>query len=615
MVDKPFDPDEYLARNQAPVQKPFDPGEYLDGKSKEAPTPSTAADLARVAGTAVTFGLWPRVRGLGDVVFGDKTYSEAAGEQFALDEAAKKRLGALATGGAEAVGGLASGMGLARSGATLLGRMAQAPWWQRAIAGAGEAGAMGAAHGMGNTFSDKPQAYFDSALQGLGTGAAIGAGLPLLGNAASALYRRGADYVAGIPPKLGSAARADAAGLANMQNLGPEAMLIDTGPAMQSVGQAYVQGSGPYRSRIVNALAARDEGTVPRLAADRQAALGTAPRVSQIEAELNADRQAVNTLYEPHLQGAVIDQAGAGQTLQALSALSRNRDVNLAPLLDRLQVEGLELSPRQWLNVRHRADDMASSAAAAGNRNEASVYGEARRLIDQQIGQAAPGVKMVDARFADIANQGTSFQTGRNVLDTGKDAIHPQDVADAISGGSTGTNLRLRQGAHADLERRMGTSDRDLSKIETIIGAPWNREKYDLIFGQQPTEQVAKSVAANRQFRETYDRLARGSDTAQRQAALAEHELRPLPKGSTSLYGRGEQIAAWLIDKARTANQEAVRDEIARRIVLQGQAALAERDRLMLHNAGVVPRSNLVDKYTRAGAQGALGELFNPGGR
>jgi hypothetical protein len=41
---------------------------------------------------------------------------------------------------------------------------------------------------------------------------------------------------------------------------------------------------------------------------------------------------------------------------------------------------------------------------------------------------------------------------------------------------------------------------------------------------------------------------------------------------------------------------------------------LEERNRLMQHNATVIPRSALVDKYTRAAGQGALGAVLDPFG-
>jgi hypothetical protein len=617
MADTPFDPDAYIASKA----KAFDPDEYIRMKAAETqvPPPSaepgfyqTAKDVARVGSNAATFGLWPRVAGALDAATSDKTYSQATDEQVAMAKAAQQRLGPLMSSTADALGGLTSGTALARGGATLLGRVAQLPWWQRLGAGATEAGLYGAAQGAGNTYSENLPDYVRNASIGGGLGTGLGLAVPGVGLGASAIYRKGADIVSGIPSKLASAARADAPGLANVANLGPEAMLLDAGPSMQSVAQAYVQGTGPYRSKIVNALMARDEGTTARLQTARETALGPAPRISEIETALNADRKAVNALYEPHLQGTTIDQQGAASTLKTLRGLEETRDVSLKPLLDRLEKPGLELSSRQWLNVRHRADDLTSEAARAGRNNEASVYGEARKLIDAQLALSAPGVKAVDAQFAHIKKQGEALQLGRNIYDTGKEAIHPADLADIAKAGDPLINMRLRQGAHADLERRLGTTERDLSKLEGVINAPWNREKSVVALGPQPTADIAQAAAANRQFREGYDRIARGSDTAQRQAALRENELAPLPAVPATMWGRIEQPFRYAVEKARTDNQERMRERIAERLIAQGAARDAEVNRLLLHNAVVMPRSDALDKYHRAAAQGGFAGILNP---
>jgi hypothetical protein len=617
-MDKPFDPDEYLKGPPAAAPA-FDPDEYIKGGSTEPISPAyqAAKDVTRLGAHALTFGGWPRVVGAAKSALGDQTYTQATGEELALNEAARKRLGPLYANMAEAAGGAASGLGLAKGGATLLGRVAGAPWWQQLAAGAGEAGAYGAAQGMGNTFSDNPQDYVTNALHGTGTGMAIGAGLPLLGGAASAIYRKGADMWAGVPTKLASAARADARGLTNLPDMGPEAMLVDAGPSMQSIGQAYVQGTGPYHSLIVDALMARDAGTAGRLQAGRQAALGPAKRASTVEAELDAERQATNTRYEPAMRGRAIDASGADRALAAIDNIAQARRLDLGEVTKSLTVPKSgnlpDLGPETWLNARHKVDSMIAQAGIAGDKYRVNNLTDVRAIIDARLANDIPGIKAIDADFAHTAQQGESFQLGRNIYETGKEAIHPQDLADSMAAGTPKTNQRLTQGAHADLERRLGVTPRELNTLETLYNAPWNREKSTLVFGEGPSEAVAKSIAANRQFRETYDRIARGSDTAQRKAALADNELTPLEgRPAPTAYGRAEQLGLWLIDKARTANQEQRRAEIARRIVLQGQEMLAERNRLLEHNAGVVPRAAAVDKYTRAAGQGGIGAILAP---
>jgi hypothetical protein len=618
MADPPFDPDEFI--RQAP---PFDPDAFLRATTPPAEPPSLwqgAKDMALVGSAEGTAHLYPRALAAIDAATSDKTYSQAVDERFALEQAAKQRLGPFMSSTADAVGGVLTGAGLARSGATLLGRTA--PWtWSRFGANVIEPGIYGAIHAAGGTHSGDYPDYVKNALVGLGVGSTLGGALPAVvpavGAAASAIYKSAADKFAGIPSALGRAARADAPGLSTLATHGPESMLLNAGPSMESVAQAYVQGTGDYRTKIVNALAARDRGTTARLQADREAALGPAPRVSQIEAGLDTERKAINTHYKPLMQGRAIDAQGADKVLADINDISRSRRIDLDEVSKSLTLPGTknlpDLGPEAWLTARHRIDSMIAQARAGADKYRANNLADVRDLIDAQLAKDVPGIKAIDARFQHIARQGEALQQGRNIYDTGKEAVHPADVADIVATGTPETVLRLRQGAHADLERRLGTTERDLSKLEGTIKTPWNQEKSIAVLGAQPTADITQSAATNRMFRENYDRIARGSDTAQRIAARQENELTPLPKIAGSAWERlVEKPAGWLIDKMRTAANERQRSQIAEILVAQGAERDAQAARLLQHNARVLPRAEAVDKYTRAVTQGGLGALLNP---
>ncbi len=152
-----------------------------------------------------------------------------------------------------------------RSGVTLAGRVGEG-LLPRVLGFGAEGAAYGAAHEAGNTYSGNPMDYVDAAKRGATTGAAIGAALPVLGSAVGGAYRFGSSFLGprvegasrGASALLRNAAMADEAGLRNLSHLGPDAMLVDAGPAMLGLGQGAGTGVGPGRSELVNSLTTRD---------------------------------------------------------------------------------------------------------------------------------------------------------------------------------------------------------------------------------------------------------------------------------------------------------------------------------------------------------------------
>jgi hypothetical protein len=155
--------------------------DYLDANPNARP--SFNASLANKVGQGVTFG-WADEAAAGVTALRDKArdpFGRPLSEYYDLEKAMQDELlrdataktGAVGTG-AEVVGGLASGLGLAKGGATLL-REGQG-LAARIGAGLVEGAGYGAVQGSGSTEGDKAK----GAIGGAVGGAAVGAGLPLL---------------------------------------------------------------------------------------------------------------------------------------------------------------------------------------------------------------------------------------------------------------------------------------------------------------------------------------------------------------------------------------------------------------------------------------------------
>jgi len=664
MAEKAFDPDEYLkARGLLPdgAKGDFDPDAYLSERGLVVPPVSDdpneraalrvargvksplkvsppggtisgledrAAAMGMGGGNAATFGMLNR--GLGAVDYlrgGSASWGAGTDKVAAAEEAIRAKhpgfhiAGSLLGGVGTGVGLARSGVGFARDGAGML---------QRIGMGAAEGAGLGAASGAGQTYSGNAEDYAKNAIIGGAFGfggGAIGEGL---GGGAGAAYRAFRDYRnPTFPEPIIRAGRADVQGLQDLPRLGPDAMLPDAGPSMQSTAQAANLGIGDNRTLITNALRNRDAATVGRLRADTEAAIGPPPRVSQIEEGIDAGRQQINTEYGPVMQGRAVEPGEANRTLTQINDIAHNTRTNLDEVVQSLTVPGHnlpDLSPQSWLRARQRVDSMIEAASTPMNpdRYRASVLTGVRRMIDDELAAAAPGIKAVDAKFAANRAEQEALQTGRNILDTGKEAVHPEDLRGLLQTGAApqglappgppAANLRLRQGTRAEIDRRVGTKANDLTELERTLGTPedWNAEKLNQIFGPEAAQAVRDSVARNRQFRETYQRVAQGSDTAQRQAAEKTSGIATMPVPTRNIAGTVEQVGRWGLGQAIEAQKQVQREAMARILATRDPAeVLRLRNELLAHIRGTAAPAQAVNRTARGVAQGT-GMLLGP---
>jgi hypothetical protein len=138
-------------------------------------------NLGRAAANGLTFGMADKFAGGMDALTGNaSSYDAGVKAQRARTDAmpAAQRV----TG--EVAGGLAGGVGLAKQGITLAGRLGPA-LFKRFLGYGAEGAAYGAAHGAGNTYSDDASDYAANAGKGAALGFAIGGALPVVGRATS----------------------------------------------------------------------------------------------------------------------------------------------------------------------------------------------------------------------------------------------------------------------------------------------------------------------------------------------------------------------------------------------------------------------------------------------
>lgn len=550
----------------------------------------------RMLANGATFGLADKAAGGADYLTGNApSYDAGVKAQRAQTQAIRDEHPTAAAVG-EAVGGLGSGAGLIRSGVTVAGRVG-AGLLPRVLGYSAEGAAYGGAHGAGNTYSDNFADYLKNGGKDAAIGAMVGGGLPVLGSVAGGAYRTGSAFLGprvegtgrGASALLRGAAQADEAGLRSLNQLGPEAMLPDAGPAMLGLAQGAATGTGGGRSALIDVLQGRDRATAQRLMRSLDDNLGAAPVPSQVEAGLEASREAVGTRYNPIMQNArAVNTEPLATRLEGdIGNLRGPAQRAVRDVRGMLDIPGnpgtLDPHPQALLSTRHAIDGLLSSETNPQVIRNLTI---ARQQVDSELARAAPGIKDVDAQFAELQRQSGALQRGGQVLDSGKQAIRPQELTAEIQQsalpqgtqiGPSAAPIRLRQGVRADIDRRVGTNVNDLTQLEKTFATPqdWNYQKLGTVFGEGPRDQVAADIIANRRFRDTYQKVAQNSQTAQRMEAAKSMEGAaggniPTDITATSLSLKAINGIAKILSGQSNAT---TRDEVGRLLSAQGPQA------------------------------------------
>jgi hypothetical protein len=272
-----------------------------------------------------------------------------------------------------------------------------------------------------------------------------------------------------------------------------------------------------------------------------------------------------------------------GQQLEAIAEVERGPAQRAARQVREMLGGGLhQTDPRALLNTRQAIDGMIANEV---DPNTIRVLTQTRAAVDEGLARAAPGIKDVDAQFAELSRQSTALQRGSQVLDGGKTAIRPVELADEIAQGALpqGTQIgpsaapvRLRQGARAEVDRLVGTNVNDLNTLERKIGTPqdWNSQKLETVFGEGPVANVAKALMDNRRFRQSYQDIVQNSQTAQRTEAAAS--MRGSEGGNvphdTTLTGVGLKALNFVAKAISGASNARTKDEIGNILATQGPA-------------------------------------------
>lgn len=330
-----------------------------------------------------------------------------------------------------------------------------------------------------------------------------------------------------------------------MAELGPDAMLLDAAPSFEGRAQGAVVRP-ETRQQIIDALVGRNAGKNARLASDLDAAIGPAPVPSQIEGGLAASRNLTAEAYGPAMHGArAVDTRMLANNLEDAAINLRGpaqravRDVRR--MLDIPGAAGhLDPSPQALLNTRQAIDGLLTNEQ---NPQVIRQLTMARQAVDVELTRAVPGIKAVDARYAELARQSEGLQRGTQVLDSGRTSPRPAELAQELTQGAqpqghmvgpSAVPFRMRQGARAEIDRQVGTKANDLVALRNVVKGEgdWNRTRLTQLFGRENAERVLSAVDREAAFERVYNQVVNNSMTSVRERAAAG--MAPRGEGSAT---------------------------------------------------------------------------------
>lgn len=387
--------------------------------------------------------------------------------------------------------------------------------------------------------------------EGIKLGGLFGLGGPLAGKVigagarslVDALRMRTAAQTAGMHPQaFGYFRRAvtddglDAVTLPQrLDEMGSRAIPADLGPNLQKQAGALAATPGPAQTTIRTTLADRAAGANARIGQTIDETTGRNVVPSEIQADIAANQNAYSPLYrEVFREARPYNTEPIASALEAdISRIRGPAQARLRQVRDMMNVADskvLSSDPGVMFQTRQAIDGLLKTEV---DPKVISALTEARQMLDDGLARAVPRIKEIDAGYAELARQDEAVTRGQQVLDSGRTAPRPSELAAEVEQGvqpqgmqigPSAVSLRLSQGARAEIDRIVGTNSNDIAAMNRLIKGEgdWNRARLATLFGPEKAERLFKVLDNERIYADTASTVTRNSETAARLAAQNE---------------------------------------------------------------------------------------------
>ncbi|MEJ5081048.1 hypothetical protein [Ochrobactrum sp. MYb379] len=432
---------------------------------------------------------------------------------------------------------------------------------------------------------------------GMGFGAVTGAAAPALGQTVGAGVRKvsnslanrsaakGANMTSGALSKLNRAVTDDGldalAMRSQLDELGPDAMLMDLGPNLQRQAGALAATPGRGQEIVREAVGYRNAGANQRVISGLDDALGPVPNPRTINDTIRQGQRDLAPAYEEAFKNASpVDTSQLASRLDTQASVRRGPGQKAATEIRKwLNVSSdgvLDTNPYTLFQTRNAIDGRLATEA---DPQAIALYTNARQQIDELLARNVPGIKMADAQYQELARQNEGLRTGVKALDSGREALRPEELRQAITEGvnpdglmvgPSGNTFRMQQAARADIDRQVGTKANDVVALRNVLKGEgdWNRDRIGMLFGQDKADSALNLLEREARFADTSQIVTRNSETAARNAAMQELGGEAAPK-----FGAREGFMAGGVSGAARSSVVRMVEKVADTILKSGRGA------------------------------------------
>lgn len=488
------------------------------------------------------------------------------------------------------------------------------------------------------------------ALRGAIAGGSMGLVGPLAGKLVGSGWQRLRDFRAarqaakasGIDRKVistvGRAVRDDGIDPAaigqRMNELGPDAMLMDLGPNLQRQGGALAATPGRGQEVVRSSIANRQVGAGARISGALDDALGQPADTLALADDIVTKRAAAaKPLYQkayqdgadgvwspelermagsPTFADAMRRGATTGQDraiLDGFGAFNPRVSISQDGRISFHQAKkgGAPLYPdlQYWDYVKRNLDDIAGEAKRAGRSEQASVATNLASRLRNELDAAVPSYKAARDAYSGPSSILDAMDEGQNVF---RNSYTPGQLRQKLSTMNEAEKEAFTQGARSQVADVMGTARNDALAARSTFQKGYNRDKLEMLLGKDEAERMLRALDAEATFARTQHVVTGNSETAARSAAMREiaGERGPqfgLREGYMSggmlggIRSAGVRTAERFVDTLSAASREARNAGLADAISSNDYQKVAKA--LMANQTRKVP-NELIDRIARA---------------
>lgn len=460
------------------------------------------------------------------------------------------------------------------------------------LRGAAGGGTLGALYGAGE--GDTPQERITGAIAGGGMGAGAGFLAAPIGAAVGLGAKgvvQGARKIAGrgvstADRQIAEAVAADAADPAAVAALGPEGMVLDTGPNTRQMAQAVAVRPGEGQAIVRKAVADRKAGASQRIDDAITNGFGAKVNLGELITDQIAKRKNLATpIYKaaekepiqvtPEIQ-AVLDTPAGKAAMARAKVMSKNEGITWQP-----DVRGLDM-------IKKAFDDTIEygkrqTRGANGVRIITGLKDQLVTAMDDQV----PLYKQARSVFENESEIKDALIQGRQIFSTN---LHPQELERMLSSMSPGAKDAYLQGARAAIADTMATAKNDALAARTLFDKGFNRDKTALILGHRQADDLFQKLSAETKFAHTATKVLDNSETASRlmgQGPIGQGKVAQAAETGANAFVNGGTFGPFragivgltrsLIRAVSGGAQDRVITEIAKRLTASG----AQRDEVL----------------------------------